>query len=66
MLYWGLKNIIQIIDLYKNGVTSSSEIASIAKIHPFVVSKNKKNINDLISKEKNIINIFNKLIEMDN
>jgi hypothetical protein len=37
-----------------------------AKIHPFVVSKNKKNINQLISNEKNIITIFEELVEMDN
>lgn len=66
MLYWGLRNLIQIIDLYKSWVTSSSEMASMTWIHPFVISKNKKNIENLKLNEQNIINIFEELVEMDN
>ncbi|MFA5748031.1 MAG: DNA polymerase III subunit delta [Candidatus Absconditabacterales bacterium] len=65
MLYRGLKIYIYILDLYKQGITDSKQITSILKIHPFVVSKNLKNIEKIKESEKLIKKIYRNLVELD-
>ncbi len=65
MLYWGLKAVIQIIDFVERGIKESKTIAEKLKLHPFVVAKNMKIIDKLITKKDNIKNMFEKLIMLD-
>lgn len=65
MLYWWLKIIIQIVDLYESGIKDSKEIMWIMKVAPFVVSKNMKNIDKYISIKPKLKNIFSQLVNLD-
>lgn len=65
MLYRGLKMVIQIVDLHEQKITSSKEIASIIKVHPFAVSKQNKNIHLLLEHITQIKQFYHKLLELD-
>lgn len=65
MLYRWFKVLIQIIDTYQAWITSGWEIAKVAGIHPFAVSKHLKHITTLLGKEKEIKNSFSQLINID-
>ena len=60
LLYWNLKNVILIAE-QKNYWLSSKEIASKLSIHPFVVAKTYKNLNNIeIYKQ-----MFKKMLDLD-
>ncbi|MEF2175055.1 MAG: hypothetical protein V3575_01180 [Candidatus Absconditabacteria bacterium] len=65
MLYWGLKIIIQIVDLYESGIRDSREIMGIMKVAPFVVSKNLKNIDKYIQVKDQLKTKFKDLVNLD-
>lgn len=64
-LYRWLRVYIFILDLYDQWITDSKQIVSITKLHPFVVSKNLKNINQLQKNQLQIKRFYTKLIELD-
>ncbi|MFZ2151186.1 MAG: hypothetical protein WAZ12_02360 [Candidatus Absconditicoccaceae bacterium] len=64
-LYRGLRVYLFILDLYDQGITDSKQIISITKLHPFVVSKNLKNITQLQKNQLQIKKFYTKLIELD-
>lgn len=64
-LYRWLKVYLFLLDLYNQWITDSKEIISITKLHPFVVSKNLKNINHLQKNQLQIKRFYTKLIELD-
>ena len=64
-LYRWLRAYIFVLDLYNQWITDSREIASITKLHPFVISKNIKNINQLQKNQFQIKKFYTKLIELD-
>lgn len=64
-LYWWLKVYIFIIDLYNKWITDSKQIITITKLHPFVVSKNIKNIDKLNKNKNQIKNFYKNLLELD-
>ena len=65
MLYRGLKVYLFILDLYDQWITDSKQIINLTKLHPFVVSKNIKNITQLQQNQLQIKNFYIKLIELD-
>lgn len=65
MLYWWLKSVLQMIDLYSDWMTSSKDLASKIWVHPFVVAKNMKIIDKLLPKQSKIKEFFEKLIYLD-
>lgn len=65
MLYRGLKLVIQMVDLHQQGVTSSKEVASILKIHPFAVGKQHKHIDRLEKNYEKIKHLYHQLIQLD-
>lgn len=65
MLYWWLKIVLQLIDFYNKWEKSSKELASKMKVHPFVIIKNLKIIDRLVSKEQEIKIFFQNLIMLD-
>jgi len=64
-LYRWLRIYIFLLDLYNQWITDSKQIISITKLHPFVVSKNLKNINQIQENQLQIKNFYTKLIELD-
>ncbi len=64
MLYRWLKNFILILDLYELW-DSWKEIASKAKIHPFVVNKTLKYIKLLQDKKNEIKNLYKNILYLD-
>lgn len=65
MLYWWLRAVIQIIDLAERGIKDNKILAEKLKLHPFVIAKNMKSIDKLITKKDKIIEMFNLLINLD-
>ncbi len=65
MLYWWLKVALNLIDEYESWNTDQKRIASNLWLHPFVVSKNLKIIQKLISKKEEIKKFYSSLIQLD-
>lgn len=65
MLYWWIKAALNIKDVYSQWITSSSEIAKKLWLHPFVVAKTLKGIENIISKEIIIKRLFFDLISLE-
>lgn len=65
-LYRWLKAYIYILDLHAQGITESKAIASMAKMNPYVVSKNLKNIKKMQEKKSYIKKFYGDLIVLDN
>lgn len=65
MMYWWLKHIIQTVDLYKAGITSSKEIGAEIGIHPYPISKNLTHIRYLITQQDAFIDMFHECIILD-
>ncbi len=63
-LFWGVKNVLLCIDLYKNWKTSK-EIIEILKLHPFVVAKLYKKMPDLAKKYDKLLYFLENLLELD-
>jgi hypothetical protein len=64
-LYRGLRVYLFLLDLYDQWMTDSKQIISITKLHPFIVSKNLKNINQLQKNQLQIKKFYTRLIELD-
>lgn len=64
-LYRWLKVYLFILDLYNQWITDSKQIISITKLHPFVVSKNLKNIAQINRHGNQIKNFYKNLLELD-
>jgi len=60
-----LRAVIQIIDLVERGIKDNKILAEKLKLHPFVIAKNMKSIDKLITKKDKIIEMFNLLINLD-
>lgn len=65
MLYRWLRLVIQMVDQYRNWVTSAKEIASNLKLHPFAVAKQYGNIKTLDAHFSSIVQLYHHLLELD-
>lgn len=65
MLYWGLKHMIQTVDVYWRGITSAKDIGSEIWIHFFPIVKNLKYIKFLQSHQSQLQKIFHELLMLD-
>ncbi len=57
--------VIQMVDLHRQGITSSKEIASTLKIHPFAVAKQYKNMQTLDANYTHITAFLDQLLHLD-
>lgn len=64
-LYRGLKVFLFLLDLNEQWISDAKQIVSMTKLHPFVVSKNLKNIHQLQKNQLQIKKFYTKLIELD-
>lgn len=64
-LYRWLKTYLFMIDLYSQWITDSKQIVSITKLHPYVVSKNLKNINLIQKNHSKIKDFYIKLTDLN-
>lgn len=65
MIYWWLRTILQIMDVYESWVTNKKKIASELGVHPFVVYKNYKHIDKYLKKKQEFKNLFGELVNLD-
>lgn len=65
MLNWWCRNLLQIIDYYQRGEKDSKKIAQNMWVHPFVVIKNIKTIQRLISKKEAIRKFSKTFLQID-
>lgn len=62
----GLKWYLHTLDLYKQGITDSKNIANISKQSPFIINKILKNIKKIQEKEQDIKKMYTELILLEN
>lgn len=65
MLYWGLKHMIQTVDVYNRWITSAKDIWSEIWIHFFPIVKNVKYIKYLQSHQSQLQKIFHEFLMLD-
>lgn len=65
LLFWGLKSLLNIEDIYSQWYKSSKEIASKASLHPFVVSKNLQNISTIQQNKEKLVNLYKNILDID-
>ena len=65
MLYWGLKHMIQTVDVYSRGTTSAKDIGAEIWIHFFPIVKNIKYIKYLQSHQSHLQKIFHEFLMLD-
>lgn len=65
MLYWGLKHMLQTLDLYEQGEKDSKQIASKIGIHFFPIIKNLKIIDQISAKKSRLVRMFDELMSLD-
>ncbi len=65
MLYRWIKNYLLLIDAYSKGIRDSKMLASWLKMHPFVLSKNLKNIHTLLENKSQILTFYRGLITLE-
>jgi DNA polymerase III delta subunit len=65
MMYWGIKLVIQIVQLHDTGTTKTKQIASEIKMHPFAVSKQLKHIDKLKAHYPQTVSLYHQLLDLD-
>ncbi len=65
MLYWGLKHMIQTVDLYNHGTKSAKDIAAAIGMHFFPIVKNLKYLDFLRSHVQQLETVFHDLLDLD-
>lgn len=65
MLYWGLKHMLQTLDLYEQGQTDSKQIASKLGIHFFPIIKNLKIIDTIKANKFKLMHMYDDLMSLD-
>lgn len=65
LLTWGLKIYLILLDFHQQGISDAKQIIAETKLHPFVVSKNMKQLPMLLEYKMQIIGFFQYLIELE-
>ncbi len=65
LLTWGLKIYLILLDFQQQGITDSKQIIAETKLHPFVVSKNMKQLPTLLEHKEQILGFFRNLIDLE-
>lgn len=65
LLTWGLKIYLTLLDFYQQGIADTKQIIAATKLHPFVVSKNMKQLPLLVENKEQIISFFQHVIDLE-